>query len=314
MATQGQDSSPLFIDIGKTVTQYIPQTVSSMFADTQNSFIGLYGQASSKIYFYRSYTEGQENIMRAWYSWDMPGNVQFFVTDTDSVISVIKGDNQMTLVTSQLNALPTSTTTVSGNASFDFMVAPTSKTYDAVTQQTKLFVPFELISNLTPICVQDATSGSNESGLFLTPTTSSTGGNHFVLTGKDYTSVNWKVGYKLDFDVKLPKIFVRNQDSVDYTSYLTVNRMKFSIGLSGDVEFKITPREQSEFSITGNVFNTGYSLLNQVPIEDSNIFTVPINQRNSNYSLRVFSDTPYIVSLNSAMWEGNYSTKFYRRA
>ena len=316
MATQGQDASPLFIDIGKTVTQYIPQTVSSMFADSQNSFIGLYGQSDRRIYFFRSYTEGQDSIMRAWYSWNMPGNVQFFITDTDSVISVVKGDGQMTLITSQLNALPTSTTTVSGNASFDFMAAPISKTYTASTNKTDIVVPFELLSFLTPICVQDATVGSNESGLFLTPTTSTNGSGQsvFTLTGKDYTSVNWKVGYKLNFDVKLPRIFVRNQDQVDYTSYLTVNRMKFSIGLSGDLEFKIKPREESEFSITGNIFNAGYSLLNQVPIEDSNIFTVPINQRNTNYSLRVFSDNPFIVSLNSAMWEGNYSSKFYRRA
>ncbi len=314
MQTQGQGASPLFIDLGKTVTQYIPQTISALFSDTQNSFIGLYGQTSSRVYFYRSYTEGQQNLMRAWYSWDMPGNVQFFVTDTDSVISVVKGNGQLTLITSQLNALPTSTTTVSGNSSFDFMVAPTSKTYDVATKTTKLFVPFELLSGLTPVCVQDSTSGSTESGLFLTPTTSASGGKHFILTGKDYTSVNWKVGYKFNFDIKLPRVFVRNGERVDYTGYLTVARMKFSIGLSGDVQFKIKPREETEFTITGDIFNTGYSPLNQVPIEDSNVFTVPINQRNNNYTLRVFSDTPFIVSMNSAMWEGNYSTKFYRRA
>ena len=314
MQTQGQGASPLFVDIGKTVTQYIPQSVSAMFSDTQNSFIGLYGQASNKIYYYRSYGEGEQTLMRAWYSWDMPGNVQFFATDTDTMIAVVKGDGQMTLLTSQLNALPTSTTTVSGNPSFDFMVAPTSKTYDAATKTTKLFVPFELISGLTPICVQDATPGSTQSGLFLTPTTSSTGGNHFILTGKDYSSLNWKVGYKLNFSVELPRLYYRNADFVDYTAYLTIARMLFSVGLSGEVEFKITANKEAEKTTAGIIFNAGYSPLDQVPIEDRNTFTVPINQRNTSYSLKVFSDTPYIVSLNSAMWEGNYATKYYRRA
>lgn len=314
MQTQGQGASPLFVDLGKTVTQYIPQSVSAMFSDTQNSFIGLYGQTSNKIYFYRSYGEGEQTLMRAWYSWEMPGNVQFFATDTDSMIAVVKGDQQMTLLTSQLNALPTSTTTVSGNPSFDFMVAPTSKTYDVATKTTKLFVPFELISNLTPICVQDATTGSTQSGLFLTPTTSSTGGNHFILTGKDYSSLNWKVGYKLNFSVELPRVYYRSGDFVDYTAYLTVARMLFSVGLSGEVEFKVTANKEAEKTTAGIIFNTGYSPLDQVPIEDRNLFTVPINQRNTSYSLKVFSDTPYIVSLNSAMWEGNYATKYYRRA
>ena len=314
MQTQGQGASPLFADLGKTVTQYIPQSVSAMFSDTQNSFVGLYGQASNRIYYYRSYGEGEQTIMRSWYSWEMPGHVQFFATDTDTMISVVKGDQQMTLLTSQLNALPTSTTTVSGNSSFDFMVAPTSKTYDVTTKTTKLFVPFELISGLTPVCVQDATSGSTASGLFLTPTTSSSGGNHFILTGKDYSSLNWKVGYKLDFTVTLPRLFYRSGDFIDYTAYLTVNRYHFSFGLSGEVQFKVTANKEAEKTTAGVIFNTGYSPLDQVPIEDHNIFTVPINQRNTSYSLKVFSDTPYIVSLNSAMWEGNYSTKYYRRA
>ena len=285
-----------------------------MFSDTQNSFIGLYGQSSKKIYYYRSYGEGEQTLMRSWYSWEMPGNVQFFATDTDTMIAVVEGVNQMTLLTSQLNALPTSTTTVSGNPSFDFMVAPTSKTYDVATKTTKLFVPFELIPGLTPVCVQDATSGSTQSGLFLTPTTSSSGGNHFILSGKDYSSLNWKVGYKLNFSVDLPRLFYRSGDFVDYTAYLTVARMLFSVGLSGEVQFKVTSNNEAEKTTAGVIFNTGYSPLDQVPIEDRNIFTVPINQRNTSYSLRVFSDTPYIVSLNSAMWEGNYATKYYRRA
>tara|TARA_B100000035_G_scaffold3222_1_gene2773 strand:+ start:5903 stop:7954 length:2052 start_codon:yes stop_codon:yes gene_type:complete len=314
MQTQGQGASPLFVDLGKTVTQYIPQSVSAMFSDTQNSFIGLYGQASKKIYYYRSYGEGEQTLMRSWYSWEMPGDVQFFATDTDTMIAVVKGVDQMTLLTAQLNALPTSTTTVSGNPSFDFMVAPTSKTYDVATKTTKLFVPFELIPGLTPVCVQDATSGSTQSGLFLTPTTSSTGGNHFILTGKDYSSLNWKVGYKLNFSVDLPRLYYRNGDFVDYTAYLTVARMMFSVGLSGEVEFKVTSNNEAEKTTAGVIFNTGYSPLDQVPIEDRNVFTVPINQRNTSYSLKVFSDTPYIVSLNSAMWEGNYATKYYRRA
>lgn len=314
MQTQGQGASPLFVDLGKTVTQYIPQSVSTMFSDTQNSFLGLYGQSSRKIYFYRTYGEGEQTIMRSWYSWEMPGNVQFFATDTDTMIAVVKGDQQMTLLTSQLNALPTSTTTVSGNPSFDFMVAPTSSSYDAATKTTKLFVPFELISGLTPVAVQDATSGSTESGLFVTPTTSTSGGNHFVLTGKDYTSLNWKVGYKLNFSVELPRLYYRSNNFVDYTAYLTVARMLFSVGLSGEVQFKITSNNEAEKTTAGVIFNTGYSLLDQVPIEDRNIFTVPINQRNISYTLKVFSDTPYIASLNSAMWEGNYATKYYRRA
>ena len=54
-------------------------------------------------------------------------------------------------------------------------------------------------------------------------------------------------------------------------------------------------------------------LADDVPMSDQNVFTVPIHQRTDNFTLRVFSDSPFPVSLKSMMWEGNYSPRFYRR-
>ena len=54
-------------------------------------------------------------------------------------------------------------------------------------------------------------------------------------------------------------------------------------------------------------------LADDVPLEESNVLTVPIHQRSKNFTLRVFNDSPFPVSLNSMMWEGNYSPRFYRR-
>ena len=47
--------------------------------------------------------------------------------------------------------------------------------------------------------------------------------------------------------------------------------------------------------------------------QTQNVFTVPINQRTDNYTLRVFSDSPFPVALTSMSWEGNYSPRYYRR-
>ena len=55
------------------------------------------------------------------------------------------------------------------------------------------------------------------------------------------------------------------------------------------------------------------TIADDVPLDDSNVFTIPIHQRSKNFSLRLFNDSPFPVSLNSMMWEGNYSPRFYRR-
>ena len=98
MVTQGQNQNPIFTDIGKQVTQFVLSSVDAMFANTQNSFVGMYDQASRTAYFYRSYVEGQQILMRGWYSWEMPGAVQFMDTDNDEIFAVTKQGTQLTLL------------------------------------------------------------------------------------------------------------------------------------------------------------------------------------------------------------------------
>ena len=54
-------------------------------------------------------------------------------------------------------------------------------------------------------------------------------------------------------------------------------------------------------------------LANDIALKDQSVFAIPIHQKTDNFQLRVFNDSPFPVSLNSMMWEGNYSPRFYRR-
>ena len=54
-------------------------------------------------------------------------------------------------------------------------------------------------------------------------------------------------------------------------------------------------------------------LANDVALSSSSVFSIPIHQRTDNFQLRIFNDSPFPVSLNSMMWEGHYSPRFYRR-
>ena len=54
-------------------------------------------------------------------------------------------------------------------------------------------------------------------------------------------------------------------------------------------------------------------LANDIALSEQSVFTIPIHQKTKNFQLRIFNDSPFPVSLNSMMWEGNYSPRFYRR-
>ena len=61
------------------------------------------------------------------------------------------------------------------------------------------------------------------------------------------------------------------------------------------------------------VANANYYLANDIPLEDEQYVTLPIHQNNKNFTLRLFNDSPFPVSVGSMMWEGNYSPRYYRR-
>ena len=89
--------------------------------------------------------------------------------------------------------------------------------------------------------------------------------------------------------------------------------MKFAVGLSGTMGFKIKVKGRTEWYNVNPVVTADSYLANDVPLNEESLFTVPIHQRTENTEVRLFNDSPFPVSLNSMMWEGNYSPRFYRR-
>jgi len=90
LTPSGQGSPPTVVDIGRIVSQYIPVTVDNLLASTQNSFIAMYGKSSDKVYFFRTYSDGERDLARTWFDWTLPGNAHYVTTDSDTMYSVIK--------------------------------------------------------------------------------------------------------------------------------------------------------------------------------------------------------------------------------
>ena len=89
--------------------------------------------------------------------------------------------------------------------------------------------------------------------------------------------------------------------------------MKFAVGLSGMMGFKLKIKGRDEWYSINPVVTADNYLADDVPLDEHSVFTVPIHQRTENTEVRLFNDSPFPVSLNSMMWEGNYSPRFYRR-
>ncbi len=422
---QSTGVAPKVVDIGRIVAEFVPATITALTASPQNSFIAMYGTSTDKIYFYRTYSDGEKDIMQTWFHWQCPGNTHFVEVDSDTMYTVIKtgtgSDARYNLCSATMTQTPEETiiTTAEGqqvNPHMDFYTAATNGlsggsekkvVYDSTNDFSKCYIPFEDVTSLTPVIViaGNATSnfsGTTESGFTITPTRASDGdGTYFKVPNKDLSAqaANVYVGYKYNYDITLPKIYYKKDPEgklADFTAALTIARMKFSVGQSSVVGFKLkrkgvqaatqsftgdgsnkifspdfTVKDKADVIVKKNgakqILTTDYTIADHatnpdqvtvtfgtapaaastaanvttpadtveiyvdqwftlqptqdanyylgddVPIEEQNIFTIPIHQRTDNYTLRIFSDSPFPVALTASSWEGVYSPRYYRR-
>ena len=422
MAPQGVGQIPKVVDIGRVISEYIPATITGLTASPQNSFIAMWGQTEDKIYFYRTYSDGEKDLIQCWFNWQLPGKVHHVWIDSDNLYAVVKtgSDNsgaRYTVLSATLTQTPEEAIVVTAagqqvNPHMDFYAKASSVTYDAAGDFSKCFLPYDAsISNqLTtydPVILIAGNastnfSGATESGFWLAPGDPTGNPAYLEVPDKDLSGqeANVYVGYKYNYDITLPKMYFRKDPEgtmSDYTAALTIARMKFSIGQSSVVgfklkskgyqgpnqtwlgdgstksfypNFKVNDKNDVRLKVNGALYikddqyivldegnglvsvhispntdapaaettvanvttpaetievyvdnwyvlqptqDANYYLSDDVPLDTQSTFTVPIHQRSDNYTLRVFSDSPFPLALTSATWEGTYSPRYYRR-
>jgi len=467
MQTFGQDDNPRVLDVGRVVNEWLPATVDTLIASPQNKFLAFSDQTSRYVYFFRTYTDGKENLVEAWFNWQLPGTVQTIAVDSDDLYAVTKQGSQFTLSKASLSQSPTDAIIVNNdgqriNPCMDLYAAASNVAgnnkvdYDSTNDFSKVFIPWVNVTGLIPVVIIKGTTATGqfiESGFTTTPEVITNDGDpYFKILHKDLTSIenDVVVGWKYDYDITLPRTYFQLDDKgeqTDYTASLIINRMKFSLGLSGVCGFKLKSRgvisgdkeytgdgettiynwtaqdftyvdddqiklrlngvESTAFTVSGDkqitltnastetktlsgngsltTFDLTYTpknytkvrvkfkvgsdwvlqdnsiftladqyihfttapanasnnilvysadditiyldewynlnptiiadsyLANDIAITDQAVVSLPIHQRSDNFTLRVFNDSPFPVSLNSMMWEGHYSPRNYRR-
>jgi len=392
MVTKGQQQNPQVLDLSRVVKEWISPDIDHLVSSPQNSMIVLSSQSERELYIFRYYTDGEKNLMEAWASWVMPGTTQFTTIDSDDMYAVTKQGDQFVLLQAALSQSPEQAIIVNNtgekvNPSIDLYATASSVVYDSTEKQSKCYLPYNDVSELTPVLIikGDTSTGTFvESGFTVTPERDSDGtGDYFIVDNKDLTDVasDVIVGFKYNFDVHLPRTYYRPEEkTTDFTANLTIARMRFSVGLSGAMSFKLQQvgRFPYELNFTGDGSTTTYAfnkrdldyvdrddvlvtingvnetdfsftndttiefttapeddaeiklfirewfnieptieantyLANDVPLDNENVFTIPVHQRTENFKLKLFNNSPFPVAVNAMMWEGNYTPRFYRR-
>ena len=333
------EQSPLVVDISKVVLEWIPDTVDALTVSPQNSVVMLTDTQTSYVYLYRFYNNGEKDLFQAWVKWQLPGTIQAADIIDDDVTVVSQHEDEYTIGKITLDEIPTgevtaTSTSMTGTPCLDMATRPVKPhasveavVYDETNDITKIYVPYTPIDAKAAVmylAVPTADVGTasvidSDDGYYasaLERTESSTNYRYFEVKGKftDYAD-GIIVGYGYDFEVELPKMYYRPEvNETDFTATLTISRVKFSVGRTGSVRFKVKADGSNEWKPVEHTTDGDRYSADTNPVKSERQFIVPIHQRNTNFELKVTSDFPYPVSLVSMMWEGNYSPRFYRRA
>jgi hypothetical protein len=329
------------LDLSKTVAEFIPESISQLVSSPQNSFIALGSRDANDLYIYRYYNNGEQDLFQAWVKWSLPGKIQAFSVVNDMVTAVTEQENQYVLGVISINDIPLGTVFDNmperlASPVIDMVSRPTGVSYNASTNKTTFSVGYtplsgkEAIMLLVPTLAEqsltttfdfaqfnylDSAENDDDTGYWRTLETV---GNTFQLTG-DWTQYqnNMLIGYNYEFSLDLPTFYYNRSEegsAYDYTASLTINRVKISSGKTGAVTFKLKPKGADEWVDIQAVTDASYYEADTSPVSSERRFVVPINQRNTNFDMKITSALPYPVSLVSMMWEGQYQPRYYKRA
>lgn len=351
LTLRGDGYEPIFTDISKVVSNYVPNTIDSMSASSHNQMLSFTAQEERDIFFYRRYVENGELQMTAWYKWEMPGMVQFNVFIGDRFFLISFQDNEAILSSAYLNEVPIDQILVNAPDPGGFLypslgvgpfldmwaradsVAPTRTSTNqlgAVTAYDPIITlpdNYPTISGVTPCVVVSedvlltftTESASTNAGAIFVPTDNGDG----TWTIRGSFSIDdldrFIIGYRFDYDLELPTIYYREQTGYDYSAYTLISRVKLAFGQSGIVQFKLKYLGRNDIEAEDSWENlqpntaANYYRSDRTPIDSTRIIMFPIHNRNTSFDMRVFSDSPFPVTLNQLKWEGQYVPSRYKR-
>lgn len=325
METLGTDNAPFVNDISKIVPEWIPSTVDLITGSGQSSLLALASSSSRDVYLFQFLSDGQKRIKEGWFQWRFNGNVQYHTIESDVYWVVTEHQNSYVIQSVNLIQSPASSTLqVTDGSRVDprLDLWRTGATAVLSGSDTKVYLGFQYDTTrpLRVVIANSSTSGPDysNSGAIYTPSTVAQDGIgwYALIPNVNLTSSNLIVGYTFQYIVELPRIYYRSgedQAVTDYTAYLTVARIKFNFGLSGDINLRVVAAGRPQWDVLAGVKQLNYYKLNDIPFTAEGVFTLPIHQKSENFRVFITSATPFPVSLISAMWEGNYSPKFYTR-
>ena len=318
MASVLREGEPVILEQSKVISKLFPKDISLVANSRENSFIVFAAKDGATLYGYRYFTSGEKRLMQSWITWELSGNIQYLCMLDDAIYAVVRNGTTDVMQRFNLKLSSDSTESVTQNDEtykvyLDNISSVTTgaNTYSSSTNKTVFPKPNGYTSS-KQLAAYDIDTG-DDIGQYTEITVN---GSNLEIIG-DWSNQTFLIGYLYDMEIEFPKFYYTQQSGdkyvTDVQSNLVIHRVKFNFGPLGLYETTLKRVGKLDYNETFESTFADQYVEGDVAIAKEQEVTLPVYERNTNYTLTLKSSHPTPATLYSLAWEGDYSSRLYKR-
>lgn len=311
MSNVAREGEPNVNELSKVVANALSKDIDLLADSRENTTIFFGKKNNAEVFGYKYFNVADKQIQSSWFRWKFARPVVYHCCVNDTYIFV---DDQNFL--QKINLIRDDDTTFTENSEeyivhLDNYVADTGGTYNTTTRETSFNLSW--ISSITDKSVNLVAVKPGADGLIVLDVDVPSSGTTVTVPGNE-TSLTF--GYAYTMQIDFPRFFVQKVSGErtvnEERGSLVVHRIKPSFGRLGQYETVVKRTGKVDYvdDFTSSTYNQ--YLIADVQVEDEFIGTVPVYEKNDNFSLSIKSNSPLPATLISLTWEGDYSPKYYK--
>ena len=277
---------------------------------------------TNTLYGYRYFDQVTERKLASWFKWTLTGTIQYHCMQDDFLYVVVKNNSKYQLLKFAIKVDSNTTTLEEHRVHLDHLMPVTTaaNTYNTDGQQKTIFnTPVGIENTSVQLAAFDIDSGTNLGRYALITQAVDTATNTPILKiDGDWSGQTFMIGYLYTMEVAIPTIYYVRREGEGYRADTRANtiihRVKFGFGPMGVYQTVLKRIGRVDYTETFEIAAVDAYIANTAGIvDDDNLRTVPIYDRNLNAQLSVKSTHPTPATIHNMTWEGVYTNNNYER-
>ena len=313
MSNIRREGEPNVVNQSQIVSELFAKDLALISESNENDVVFFSEIGTNKLYGYRYFNSDRKRVLAAWFSWTITGTVVYHCMLDDALYVVVRNNSKDQLLKFSIKQDTDGNYVTSGDTfpiHLDHAQSSTGWTY-ANGKSTKA-KPVGLEST-NQLAAYDTDSGNNL-GRYGQITINNSG--QMELDG-DWSGETFTIGYLFDMQIQLPTIYFGYKDGekfrADTRSDLVIHRVKFNFGDIGIYKITLDRSGKTQYVEEREVNRATQQTANTPTFLTEDVETIPTYERNKNLKLTVSSKHPSPATMLSYQWEGQYTTKSYKR-